>query len=151
MEQQEQPQGFWSQLTPISKFLIFMLILGVLGASAYFIFVKEKTADIPTTEATATDSVSSAASDGSSSTSQPTTNTATDAPAETPTKTESVAADEKAAESAPVATPKPIEAKKVVKLPASKKPAAIVKKKENKAESIKPKKKIKTSEDVEVD
>lgn len=150
MEQQEQPRGFWSQLTPVSKFLIFMLILGVLGASAYFIFMNGKTTDAAAIEATATDSISSAASDGSII-SQPTDNTATDAPVETPTKTESVAADEKAVETAPVVTPKPLEPKKVVKLPASKKPAVIVKKKENKAESTKPKKKTKNSEDVEVD
>ncbi|AEI47580.1 hypothetical protein [Runella slithyformis] len=34
----QQERGFWSQLTTVSKVLIFLIVLGVLGGSAWYIF-----------------------------------------------------------------------------------------------------------------
>ncbi|TAH12536.1 MAG: hypothetical protein EAZ14_05990 [Runella slithyformis] len=145
MESQNQPSGFWSQLTPVSKFLIFLLVLGVLGASAYYIFMGKDTQPTAESSAVATDSVSSSATDDVA---EPSTNAST--PVENTAKDENIATDTKSTEPAVVA-PKKMEAKKAAALPQSKKPAVIVKKRTSEPKDNKPKKKSKNNEDVEVD
>ena len=145
----QQERGFWSQLTTFSKVLIFLVVAGVLGGSAWYILKngKEETA---TTTASA-DTV--AVSDGAS-TSVSTDNVASDSkePAKVEEKAQPKVSDV-AVDEAP-ATAKAAESAKKVTTTAPKKTKATTKKsvtKKESAEPTKPKKKSKNNEDVEVD
>ena len=145
----QQERGFWSQLTTFSKVLIFLVVAGVLGGSAWYILKngKEETA---TTTASA-DTV--AVSDGAS-TSVSTDNVASDSkePAKVEEKAQPKVSDV-AVDEAPAAA-KAAEPAKKVTTTAPKKTKATTKKsvtKKESAEPTKPKKKSKNNEDVEVD
>lgn len=145
----QQERGFWSQLTTFSKVLIFLVVAGVLGGSAWYILKngKEETA---TTTASA-DTV--AVSDGAS-TSVSTDNVASDSkePAKVEEKAQPNVSDV-AVDEAPAAA-KAAEPAKKVTTTAPKKTKATTKKsvtKKESAEPTKPKKKSKNNEDVEVD
>lgn len=145
----QQERGFWSQLTTFSKVLIFLVVAGVLGGSAWYILKngKEETA---TTTASA-DTV--AVSDGAS-TSVSTDKVASDSkePAKVEEKAQPNVSDV-AVDEAPAAT-KAAEPAKKVTTTAPKKAKATTKKsvtKKESAEPTKPKKKSKNNEDVEVD
>lgn len=141
----QQERGFWSQLTTVSKILIFLVVLGVIGGSIWYIYNQDKaeTATAPTN----TDTV--AVSDGVS-TSVSTDSVAVDVkePAKAAEKVSDVAVDETPA---PAKTAEP--EKKVVSVKkqktAVKKSAA--KKSETTPAPVKSKKKTKNNEDVEVD
>ncbi|HAK79682.1 MAG TPA: hypothetical protein DCM71_22920 [Runella sp.] len=145
----QQERGFWSQLTTFSKVLIFLVVAGVLGGSAWYILKngKEETA---TTTASA-DTV--AVSDGAS-TSVSTDKVASDSkePAKVEEKAQPNVSDV-AVDEAPAAA-KAAEPAKKVTTTAPKKAKATTKKsvtKKESAEPTKPKKKSKNNEDVEVD
>ena len=145
----QQERGFWSQLTTFSKVLIFLVVAGVLGGSAWYILKngKEETA---TTTASA-DTV--AISDGAS-TSASTDKVASDSkePAKVEEKAQPNVSDV-AVDEAPAAA-KAAEPAKKVTTTAPKKEKATTKKsvtKKESAEPTKPKKKSKNNEDVEVD
>ena len=145
----QQERGFWSQLTTFSKVLIFLVVAGVLGGSAWYILKngKEETA---TTTASA-DTV--AVSDGAS-TSVSTDKVASDSkePAKVEEKAQPNVSDV-AVDEAPAAA-KAAEPAKKVTTTAPKKTKATTKKsvtKKESAEPTKPKKKSKNNEDVEVD
>ena len=145
----QQERGFWSQLTTFSKVLIFLVVAGVLGGSAWYILKngKEETA---TTTASA-DTV--AVSDGAS-TSVSTDKVASDS--KEPAKVEEKAqpnVNDVAVDEAPAAA-KAAEPAKKVTTTAPKKAKTTTKKsvtKKESAEPTKPKKKSKNNEDVEVD
>ena len=138
----QQERGFWSQLTTFSKVLIFLVVLGILGGSAWYIYNSDKEETVTATQATDTLAVSEGAN----------TSVNTDAQAsdvketvkEEKPKVEDVAVDEAPAK---VAEPEK-------KAAANKKMKPIVKKitaKKTETAPAKPKKKTKNNEDVEVD
>lgn len=138
----QQERGFWSQLTTFSKVLIFLVVCGVLGGSAWYIYnsdKKETVTSIPTADTMA---VSEGANTSVNTDAQ--ASDVKEAVKEEKPKVEDVAVDE-----APVKATEP--EKKAV---AIKKPKPVVKKiTAKKAESTpaKSKKKTKNNEDVEVD
>jgi outer membrane biosynthesis protein TonB len=143
----QQERGFWSQLTTVSKILIFLVVLGVIGGSIWYIYNQDKaeTATAPPNSDTV------AVSDGvGTTTSVSTDSVAVDMkePAKTAEKVSDVAVDEAPA---PAKTAEP--EKKVVSVkkqkPAVKK--SVAKKSETTPAPVKSKKKTKNNEDVEVD
>lgn len=146
----QQERGFWSQLTTFSKVLIFLVIAGVLGGSAWYILKNGKEEATQTTTASS-DTI--AVSDGASS-SVSTDNVASDSkePAKVEEKAQPNVSDV-AVDEAPAAA-KAAEPAKKVTTTAPKKTKATTKKsvtKKESAEPTKPKKKSKNNEDVEVD
>lgn len=145
----QQERGFWSQLTTFSKVLIFLVVAGVLGGSAWYILKNGK--DETATTTASADTV--AISDGAS-TSVSTDKVASDSkePAKVEEKAQPNVSDV-AVDEAPAAA-KAAEPAKKVTTTAPKKAKATTKKsvtKKESAEPTKPKKKSKNNEDVEVD
>ena len=144
-----QERGFWSQLTTFSKVLIFLVVAGVLGGSAWYILKNGK--DETATTTASADTV--AISDGAS-TSVSTDKVASDS--KEPAKVEEKAqpnVNDVAVDEAPAAA-KAAEPAKKVTTTAPKKAKATTQKsvtKKESAEPTKPKKKSKNNEDVEVD
>lgn len=138
----QQERGFWSQLTTVSKVLIFLIVLGVLAGSAWYIFNNGKEDAAATLTAPLADSI---ASDNTSNTVM-TDSVASDS--KTPSQPEKV---ETAVDEIPVKARTP-EAKaaavKKLKAKSSAKKSTTVKQESTPA---KPKKKTKNNEDVEVD
>lgn len=138
----QQERGFWSQLTTFSKVLIFLVVLGILGGSAWYIYNSDKEKTVTATPSTDTIAVSEGAN----------TSVNTDAQAsdvKEPAKEEKPKVEDVAVDEAPV---KVVEPEK--KATANKKMKPIVKKitaKKNETAPAKPKKKTKNNEDVEVD
>ena len=138
----QQERGFWSQLTTFSKVLIFLVVLGILGGSAWYIYNSDKEETM--TSNSATDTV--AVSDGA------TTPVNTDAQAsdvKETTKEEKPKVEDIAVDVAPTKVVEP--EKKTI---AIKKMKPVVKKTTAKKEESTPaksKKKTKNNEDVEVD
>ncbi|WP_428667956.1 hypothetical protein [Runella sp.] len=138
----QQERGFWSQLTTVSKVLIFLIVIAVLGGSAWYIFNSGKEDAATTKSATLSDSI---ASDNTSTTVM-TDSVASDI--NTSAKSEKV---ETAVDEAPVKTKEHVEKAAAIKKLKTK---SVVKKSTSaKSESTpaKPKKKTKNNEDVEVD
>jgi len=135
----QQERGFWSQLTTVSKVLIFLIVLGVLAGSAWYIFKGEEDA-AATVTAPLADSI---ASDNTSNTIM-TDSVASDS--KTPSQSEKV---ETAVDEVPVKT-RTSEARAAAVKKLKAKSSA---KKSTAAEAVpaKPKKKTKNNEDVEVD
>jgi hypothetical protein len=137
----QQERGFWSQLTTVSKVLIFLIVLGVLAGSAWYIFKGEEDA-AATGAAPFADSI---ASDNTSNTIM-TDSVAVDS--KMPSQPEKV---ETAVDEVPVkARTSEARAAAVKKLKAK---SSTKKSTAAKSESTpaKPKKKTKNNEDVEVD
>lgn len=137
----QQERGFWSQLTTVSKVLIFLIVLGVLAGSAWYIFKGEEDA-AETVTAPLADSI---ASDNTSNTIM-TDSVAVDS--KMPSQPEKV---ETAVDEVPVkARTSEARAAAVKKLKAK---SSTKKSTAAKTESTpaKPKKKTKNNEDVEVD
>ncbi|MBB3838642.1 putative iron-regulated membrane protein [Runella defluvii] len=145
----QQERGFWSQLTTFSKVLIFLVVAGVLGGSAWYILKNGKEETAATTASADTVAVSDGAS-----TSVSTDKVASDSkePAKVEEKAQPNVSDV-AVDEAPAAA-KAAEPAKKVTTTAPKKAKATTKKsvtKKESAEPTKPKKKSKNNEDVEVD
>jgi cytoskeletal protein RodZ len=137
----QQERGFWSQLTTFSKVLIFLVVLGILGGSAWYIYNSDKKETVTSTPSTDTLAVSEGANTSVNTDAQ--ASDVKEAVKEEKPKVEDVAVDEAPAK---VAEPE----KKAV----NKKMKPIVKKitaKKTEAAPAKPKKKTKNNEDVEVD
>jgi len=138
----QQERGFWSQLTTFSKVLIFLVVLGILGGSAWYIYNSDKKETVTATPATDTLAVSEGANTSVNSDAQ--ASDVKETVKEEKPKVEDVAVDETPTK---VAEPE----KKAV---ANKKMKPIVKKitaKKTETAPAKPKKKTKNNEDVEVD
>lgn len=54
----QQERGFWSQLTTFSKVLIFLVVIGILGGSAWYIYNSDKEEIMTSNSATDTVAVS---------------------------------------------------------------------------------------------
>ena len=138
----QQERGFWSQLTTFSKVLIFLVVLGVLGGSAWYIYNSDKEETVTSTPSTDTVAVSEGAN----------TSVNTDAQAsdvKEPAKEEKPKVEDVAVDEAPA---KVVEPEK--KATANKKMKPLVKKitaKKTDPVPAKSKKKTKNNEDVEVD
>lgn len=138
----QQERGFWSQLTTVSKVLIFLIVLGVLGGSAWYIFNSGKEDAAANVTAPLSDSI---ASDHTGTTLM-TDSVAMDS--KTPSQPEKV---ETAVDEVPVkARTSEARAAAVKKLKAK---SSAKKSSTPTSESTpaKPKKKTKNNEDVEVD
>lgn len=138
----QQERGFWSQLTTFSKVLIFLVVIGILGGSAWYIYNSDKE-EIMTSNS-ATDTV--AVSDG---TTAPVNTDAQASDVKETTKEEKPKVEDIAVDVAPTKVVEP--EKKTI---AIKKMKPVVKKttaKKEESTPIKSKKKTKNNEDVEVD
>ena len=138
----QQERGFWSQLTTFSKVLIFLVVLGVLGGSAWYIYNSDKEETVTSTPSTDTVAVSEGANISVNTDAQ--ASDVKETVKEEKPKVEDVAVDEAPAKVAETE-------KKAV---AVKKMKPVVKKiTANKTEPVpaKSKKKTKNNEDVEVD
>ena len=138
----QQERGFWSQLTTFSKVLIFLVVFGILGGSAWYIYNSDKEETM--TSNSATDTV--AVSDG---TTAPVNTDAQASDVKETTKEEKPKVEDIAVDVAPTKVVEP--EKKTI---AIKKMKPVVKKTTAKKEESTPaksKKKTKNNEDVEVD
>lgn len=138
----QQERGFWSQLTTFSKVLIFLVVIGILGGSAWYIYNSDKEETM--TSNSATDTV--AVSDG---TIAPVNTDAQASDVKETTKEEKPKVEDIAVDVAPTKVVEP--EKKTI---AIKKMKPVVKKTTAKKEESTPaksKKKTKNNEDVEVD
>lgn len=132
----QQERGFWSQLTTFSKVLIFLVVLGILGGSAWYIYNSDKEKTVTATPSTDTIAVSEGAN--------------------TSVNTDAQASDVKETVKEEKSKVEKVEDVAVDVAHANKKMKPIVKKiTTRKTETApvkpKPKKKTKNNEDVEVD
>lgn len=138
----QQERGFWSQLTTFSKVLIFLIIAGILGGSAWYIYNNGKEETAAASVATDTVAVSEEANTAVS-----TDATATDV--KEPVKEDKVKAEDIAVDEAPTKVSE--SEKKAVAVQKMKKAVKKITAKKTEPTPAKSKKKTKNNEDVEVD
>ena len=138
----QQERGFWSQLTTFSKVLIFLVVFGILGGSAWYIYNSDKEETM--TSNSATDTV--AVSDG---TTAPVNTDAQASDVKETTKEEKPKVEDIAVDVAPTKVAE--SEKKTIAIKKMKPVAKKTSAKKEESTTTKSKKKTKNNEDVEVD
>lgn len=138
----QQERGFWSQLTTFSKVLIFLVVIGILGGSAWYIYNSDKEEIIVSNSATDTVAVS----DG---TTAPVNTDAQASDVKETAKEEKSKVEDIAVDVSPTKVVEP--EKKTIAIKKMKPVAKKTTAKKEESTPVKSKKKTKNNEDVEVD